>query len=143
MNRQAYPSDVSDEEWAFAAPYLTLMREDAAQREHELREVYNGVRYIVGSGATWRMMPPDLPPWEAVYQQLQRWLKAGVFEAMVHDLRVLLRLAEGRNEQPSAALFDSRTLPSSPESGQRAGYDGAKPAKAARRTWPSILWATG
>lgn len=126
MSRKAYPSDVSDEEWMFVAPYLTLMREDAPQREHELREVYNGLRYIVRSGATWRMMPNDLPPWEAVYQQTQRWLKAGVFEAMVHDLRVLLRLAEGRKAQPSAAIFDSRTLQSSPESGKRAAYDGAK-----------------
>ncbi len=67
-----------------------------------------------------------------VYQQTQRWLKAGVFEAMVHDLRVLLRLAEGRNEQPSAAIFDSRTVPSSPESGQRAGDDGAKRRKGSK-----------
>jgi transposase len=66
------------------------------------------------------------PPWEAVYQQTQRWLKAGVFEAIVHDLRVVLRLAEGRESQPSAAIFDSRTLQSTPERGPRAGYDGAK-----------------
>ncbi len=132
MNREAYPSDVSDEEWAFIAPYLTLMREDAPQRDYELREVYNGLRYIIRSGATWRMMPNDLPPWEAVYQQMQRWLKAKVFEAMVHDLRMLLRLAEGRNEQPSAAIFDSRTLQSSPESGQRAAYDGAKRRKGSK-----------
>jgi transposase len=72
------------------------------------------------------MMPHDLPPWEAVYQQTQRWLKAGVFENLVHDLRVLLRVAQGRNEQPSATILDSRTLQSSPESGARAGYDGAK-----------------
>ena len=65
-------------------------------------------------------------------QQAQRWLKAGVFEAMVHDLRVLLRLAAGRNAQPSAAIFDSRTLQSSPESGQRAGYDGAKRRKGSK-----------
>lgn len=132
MNRKAYPSDVSDEEWAFVAPYLSLMTEDAPQRVYELREVFNGLRYIVRSGATWRMVPNDLPPWEAVYQQTQRWLKARVFEAMVHDLRVLLRLAAGRKEQPSAAIFDSRTLQSSPESGQRAGYDGAKRRKGSK-----------
>jgi transposase len=71
-------------------------------------------------------MPNDLLPWSTVNQEAQRWLKAGVFEAMVHDLRLLLRLAEGRNEQPSAAIFDSRTLQGSPENGGRAGYDGAK-----------------
>lgn len=132
MTRKAYPSDVSDEEWTFVAPYLTLMREDAPQREYSLREVFNGLRYMVRSGATWRMMPNDLPPWPVVYQQTQRWLKAGVFEAMVHDLRALLRIAAGRAEQPSAVILDSRTLQSSPESGGRAGYDGAKRKKGSK-----------
>ncbi len=132
MARKPYPSDVSDDEWAFVAPYLTLMSEDAPQREHALREVFNGLRWIVRAGAPWRMLPNDLPPWEAVYQQTQRWLKAGVFEALVNDLRVLLRVAAGRHEQPSAAIFDSRTLQSSPESGARAGYDGAKRRKGSK-----------
>ena len=126
MERKAYPSDVTDDEWAFVGPYLTLMTEDAPQRIHNLRDVFNGLRWIVRAGAPWRMMPNDLPPWEAVYQQTLRWLKAGVFAAIVHDLRILLRLAEGRAAQPSAAIWDSRTLQSTPESGARAGYDGAK-----------------
>jgi hypothetical protein len=75
-SRKPYPSDISDEEWAFVAPYLTLLPLDAGQRRH--------------------------------------------------DLRMLLRLREGRAAQPSAVILDSRTLPSSPESGHRAGYDGAK-----------------
>src|SRR5918997_5011070 len=123
-NRKPYPSDVSEEEWAFAAPYLALVREDAPQRNHDLREVLNGLRWIVRTGSPWRYMPNDLPSWEAVYQQTQRWLKAGVFEAMVHDLREVLRLAQGRAPYPSAAVLDSRTLRSTPESGHRAGYDG-------------------
>src|SRR5438067_170854 len=117
MNRKPYPSDVSDDEWAFVAPYLTLMTEEAPQREHELREVFNGLRWLVRAGASWRMMPHDLPPWAAVYQLTQRWLKAGVFEAIVADLRAILRLAEGCSEQPSATILDSRALQSSPESG--------------------------
>jgi transposase len=132
-NRKPYPSDVSNEEWAFVAPYLALIREDAPQRTHNLREVFNALRWIVRAGASWRMLPHDFPPWEAVYQQTQRWLRAGVFEAMVHDLRVLLRLGEGRNKEPTAAILDSRTLRSSPESGQyRAGYDGAKRKKGSK-----------
>lgn len=126
MNRKPYPSDVSDEEWAFVKPYLTLMREDAPQREHDLREVYNGLRWIVKTGSQWRMMPHDLPPWYTVYQQTRRWLKAGVFEAIIHDLRALLRVAEGRNPSPTAVIIDARTLQSTPESGERAGYDGYK-----------------
>ncbi len=132
MERKAYPSDVSDDEWAFVAPSLTLMTEEAPQRDHRLREVFNGLRWIVRAGAPWRMMPNDLPPWYTVYQQTQRWIAAGVFEAMVHDLRAVLRLAKGRNEQPSAAIFDSRTLQSTPESGERAGYDGHKRKKGSK-----------
>lgn len=132
MNRETYPSDVSDDEWAFMAPYLTLMREDAPQREHSLREVFNGLRYIVRTGMQWRMMPNDLPPWHTVYQQMQRWIKAGVFEAMVGDLRMLMREINGRAQQPTAAILDSRTLQSTPESGGRAGYDGHKRRKGSK-----------
>ncbi len=127
MERKAYPSDGSDEEWALVAPYATLMSEEAPQRRYALHEVFNGLRWLVRAGAPWRWLPNDLPPWAVVvYQQTQRWLKAGVFEALVKDLRVVLRVAGERREQPSAAILDSRTLQSSPESGGRAGYDGAK-----------------
>src|SRR5258708_32703420 len=90
MEPKQYPSDVSDEEWAFIAPYLTLMREDAPQRDYELRQVFNGLRWIIGTGAQWRRMPNDLPPWYTVYQQAQRWLKAGLFETLVDDRRSVL-----------------------------------------------------
>jgi transposase len=130
--RKPYPSDVSDEEWAFVAPYLTLMTAEAPQRSHDLREVFNGVRYVVRTGVQWRLIPHDLPPWAAVYQQTQRWLAAGAFEAIVHDLRILLRVALGRDAQPSAVIFDGRTLQSTPESGARAGYDGHKRKKGSK-----------
>jgi transposase len=105
------------------------MTEDAPQREYPLREVFNGLRWIVRTGAQWRWLPHDLPPWYVIYQQSRRWTKAGVFEAIVHDLRAVLRIADGRKEGPTAAIFDSRTLQSTPESGGRAGYDGAKRRK--------------
>jgi len=132
MTRKNYLSDVSDDEWAFVAPYLTLMREDAPQRDHPLREVFNGLRYIVRTGMQWRMMANDLPPWHVVYQQTQRWLKAGVFEDMVRDLRMLMREINDRMPQPRAAILDSRTLQSTPESGARAGYDGHKRRKGSK-----------
>lgn len=130
--RHPYPSDVTDEEWSFVAPYLTLCREDAEQRQHDMRQVFNALRWLVRSGASWRMMPHEFPPWPAVYQQMRRWLRAGCFEAMVNDLRVLLREYAGRKGQPSAVVLDSRTLQSTPESGARAGYDGAKRRKGAK-----------
>ena len=129
MERKAYPSDVSDAEWALVAPYLTLMTEEAPQRDYPLREVFNGLRWMARGGSSWRMMPHDLPPWYVVYQQMRRWLKAGVFEAIAHDLRAVLRIAQGRQEMPTAAILDSRTLQSTVESGARAGYDGAKRRK--------------
>ena len=132
MARKPYPSDVTDDEWQFVVPYLTLMREDAPQREHDLREVFNAARWVVRTGSPWRYLPNDLPPWNAVYQQMQRWLKAKVIEAMVHDLRQILRLVAGRTESPSAVIIDSRTLQSTPESGHRAGYDGAKRKKGSK-----------
>jgi len=127
-----YPSDVTDEEWAFVAPYLALCREDSEQREYSLRAVLNGLRYIVRTGGQWRYMPNDLPPWPVVYQQTQRWIRARCFETMVEDLRMLLREFAGRKSQPTAMILDSRTLQSTPESGARAGYDGAKRRKGSK-----------
>jgi transposase len=131
-NRPGYQTDVTDEEWAFVAPYLALCREDASQRDYPLREVFNGLRYIVKSGNQWRMMPHDLPPWTVVYQQMRRWMNARCFEVMVEDLRKLLREYAGRKAQPTAMIVDSRTLQSTPESGARAGYDGAKRRKGSK-----------
>ncbi|MBR8657732.1 IS5 family transposase, partial [Achromobacter sp. Marseille-Q0513] len=122
----------SDEEWSFAAPYLTLMDEQARQRKYEIRLMFNALRWMARAGAPWRLLPNDFPPWEAVYQQTQRWLQAGCFEAMVHDLRSVLRVAQERQGQPSAVILDGRTLQSTCESGPRAGYDGYKRKKGSK-----------
>src|SRR5260370_38553655 len=120
--RTSYLTDVSDEEWAFVAPYVTLAPDDASQRNSPPREVFNGVRYIVKSGAHWRLMPHDLPPWPLVYQQLRRWMDAGCFEAIVHDVRILRRRAAGRSAPPSAVILDPRTTQSTPDSGARPAH---------------------
>jgi transposase len=130
--RKPYPSDVTDEEWEFCALYLTLMKEDAPQREYPLREIFNAVRWFVRAGCPWRMMPNNFPPWHTVHQQTMRWINAGCFEAMTHDLRAILRLLAGRNAQPSAAIYHSRTIQSTPESGERAGYDAGKKRKGSK-----------
>ncbi len=132
LKRSNYPSDVSDEEWSFCVSYLTLMKEQAPQREYPLRDIFNALRWLVRAGCPWRMMPHDLPPWSVVYQQTRRWMKAGCFESMAHDLRAVLRLAQDRAEEPSAVILDSRTLQSTPESGDRAGFDGHKKRKGSK-----------
>ena len=130
--KTGYPSDVTDEEWLFVLPYLLMCREDSPQREYELRAVFYGVRYIAKTGAPWRWMPHDLPPWHAVYRQMRRWLDAGYFELLVEDVRLLLREWAGKKGQPKAVILDSRTLQSTPESGARAGWDGAKRRKGSK-----------
>jgi transposase len=112
--RTPYPTDVSDVEWAFLAPHPTLMRE--VQRQSPLRGLFNG-----------------LPPWHAVYQQTRRWLDADVFGAIITDLRELVRLGADQAPQPSATVLDSRTLQSTPDARQRAGWSGAK-----RRKWTKV-----
>lgn len=132
ITHQPYPSDVSDAEWEFVVPYLCLLPEDAGQRAHDLRNVFDAARWLVRSGAPWRYLPADFPPWQAVYQQTRRWLAAGCFGAVVHDLRTVLRFAGGRDPEPTAVILDSRTVRSTPESGGRAGYDGHKRTKGSK-----------
>ena len=80
--KKRYSSDVEDAEWEFVLPYLALITPEAGQRRHDLREVFNALRYAVRTGVAWRYLPVHFPPWAAVYQQAQRWIQAGVFEFM-------------------------------------------------------------
>ncbi|RZJ57808.1 MAG: IS5 family transposase [Hymenobacter sp.] len=120
-----YPSDVSEEEWAFVAPYLALLREDAPQRDYPLRDLFNALRYLAHTGCPWR----DLPPWATCYQQWTRWPDARVFKDMVHDLNELQRLVHARAATSTAIILDGRVLQSTPQSGHRAGYNGGKQRK--------------
>jgi transposase len=109
VTRKPYPSDISDEEWHFVAPYLTLIDEAAPQRRYSLREVFNALRWLARAGAPWRLLPNDLPPWQRVYQQFRRWDESGCFEAMVSDMRSVIRVSQGRSGQPGAVILDGRT----------------------------------
>lgn len=129
MTRKPYPSDVSDDEWGFVAPCLTLMKAAAPQRQHDPRGIFKGPRWLARAGAPWRPLPHDLPPWEAVYRQAQRWLAAGCFEAIVHDPGEMLRQAQGRKARPRAVIFAGRTPPSRCGSGAGAGDEGYKRGK--------------
>ena len=84
MKRRPYPSDVSDEAWAFVMPYLALLPLDASQRKYDLREVFNALRWMVRTGAQWEYLPHDFPPPHIVSQQAQRWMRRGVFEDLVY-----------------------------------------------------------
>ena len=90
-----YPSAISDEEWAFVAPYLTLIREDAPQRTFELRTMVDAWRWMVRTGAPWRYLPGDFPPCEAVYERFARWTDDGTW---VRVLQALLAEAPRRGK---------------------------------------------
>ena len=110
MERKAYPSDISDEERALVAPYLTLMTEDAPQRDFPLREVFNGFVILCGPERLGAGCPMTCHPGTSSISSPERWIKAGVFASLAHDLRAVLRIADGRKESPTAAIIDSRTL---------------------------------
>ena len=133
MSRKPYPTDMSDEEWSFAAPNLTLMQESAPQRQHSLREVFNALRWIVRAGAPWRLLPNNFPPWEAVYQQSRRWLQAGCYSC-----------GSVRGVEASRARWCSTGAPCSRV--VRAGRARATTATSARRArrcaWPSTRSGT-
>ena len=105
---------------------LCLLPEDAGQRVHNLRDVFDAARWLVRSGSPWRYLPKDFPPWEMVYQQTRRWLAAGCFEAIVHDLPRLCSVR--RRPQPRAVGGDLRQphAPGRASRAGRAGYDGHK-----------------
>jgi transposase len=111
LSRKPYPTDVSDEEWAFVAPYLALVREDAPKRHHELCEVFNALRWIVRAGSPWRLLPTNFPLWEAVSQQARRWLEAGVFETMARDYERLPETVAGLHFLAFACLLLHRLMP--------------------------------
>lgn len=116
---------MTDEEWALVVPYLTLMTESAPQRTHSLREVFNGLRWMVRAGAPCR-------PGRSSTSRPNAGSAPGSSSLSSTTSGSLLRIATGRNTRPSAAIFDSRTLQSSPESGARAAYDGAQRRKGSK-----------
>lgn len=129
MKRRGYPSDVDDDTYLFLLPYLLLTPQDAGQRKYPIREVLNALMWMARTGAQWAYLPNDFPPPETVRQQAHRWFEAECFQNAAHDVRLIARVEQGKNSEPTAIVIDSRTLQSTPESGHRAGFDGAKKRK--------------
>src|SRR5262245_49086375 len=105
ITHQPYPSDVSDAEWEFVRPSWCRRPEDAGPRVHNLRDGFDALRWLVRAGAPWRSLPKDFPPGPMVDQQTRRWRAAGGLEAIVPDLRAILRFAAGQEPEPTAAVF--------------------------------------
>ena len=117
MTRKAYPSDLSDREWQLLEPLLPPPKLGGRPLKYPRREVVNAIRYVLRTGCAWRMLPHDLPPWETAYHYFRDWRCDGTWERVHTVLRERVRVAEGRDSSPSAAIIDSQSVKTTEKGG--------------------------
>jgi transposase len=112
-----YPSDLTDEEWAHVARLIPPARRGGRRREVDVRQVLNGLMYVLGTGCQWRYIPKDLPPRSTVYHYFELWNYDGTLEKIHHALYALCREKAGRNIEPTACIIDSQSVKSAEKGG--------------------------
>lgn len=133
MNRPAYPSDLSDDEWELLEPLIPVHQGVGHPQTVELREIVNAIFYWIDNGIKWRAMPHDLPPWSTVYGYYRRWVKTGLWERLNAHLAKLVRRGVGRDEEPSLTIIDSQSVKTAEKRGPEQGVDGHKRVKGRKR----------
>ncbi len=126
LKRKAYPSDLTDAQWALLEPLIPARAEDATHVAYERREIVNAILYVLRSGCPWRLMPHDLPAWGTVYWYFRTWRNGGVWDEVLHSLRKQVRRQQGREAEPSAAVIDSQSIKTSAVRGPQKGFDMGK-----------------
>jgi len=125
-NRNAYPSDLTDAQWALVEPLVPAISPEAAYVVHTRREIVNAILYLLRSGCPWRMLPHEFPAWGTVYDSFRRWQQEGVWDSLMQTLRIEVRKKPGRDPEPSAAVIDSQSIKTSAVRGPEKGYDAGK-----------------
>jgi|TARA_B100000315_G_scaffold234152_1_gene247927 transposase len=136
-----YPSDLTDDEWALIDPLIPPAKHGGRRRKVDLREVVNGVLYVLATGCQWRALPRDLPPKSTVHDYLTLWAWDGTLERMHHALYLAVRELEDRDASPSAGVIDSQSVKSS-EKGGRASIRRVLTRVRKSRARSAISWST-
>jgi transposase len=132
--RKGYPSDLTDQQWELVEPLLPPAKTGGRPEKHPRRLIVDAILYVVRTGCSWRQLPADFPPWETVYWYFARWEDAKVTEKILAAVREQLRVAEGRNPEPSAGLVDSQSVKGADTVGRDSrGYDAGKKINGRKR----------